>query len=95
MTTTCDAVESGNDYRNRMLHEEKDNWLEDIKYLLSVVNIGSTDVTDKDKYVNMMSELVEISEKFTEKEWSRKFVYFTSATMIIYVCTPKFYMATI
>ena len=75
MTTTCDAVESGNDYRNRMLHEEKDNWVEDIKYLLSVVNIGSTDVTDKDKYVNMMSELVEISEKFTEKEWSRKYNY--------------------
>ena len=44
--------------------------------------IGSTDVINKDKYMNMMNGVVDISEKFTKK----RFGYFTLAAMKIDVC---------
>ena len=95
LTTTCEAVEDGSDCRNGMLQEDKDDCLKDIKYLLSVVNTGSTDVINKEISVTMMSKAVDLSENFTDKKLPRHFGYFTSATMTIDVCTPHLHMATI
>ena len=62
--TTFEEVENGSDCINRMIREVKYDFLKDSKYLLSVVNTKSTDLINKERYKNMMSEVLQISEMF-------------------------------
>ena len=62
--------------------------------MLSVVNILSSDVINKYIFVNIIGEIINIPERFKEKS-SRRFVYFISTTIKIYVCTSHLYMSTI
>ena len=65
MNAIYELVKDGSDCRNIMLQYYKDYWLEDSKFLMISVNIVSTDVINTDISVNVMIEVVYISERFT------------------------------
>ena len=69
MNTTCEAVDDGSNFRKIMLQKDKYDFLEYFKYLVNVLNKEPNDVINKEIYLNMIIEEVDILERFTKQNY--------------------------